>query len=579
MPLRKRSEAKTPRARQAPRFVDFVLSIGAKLTDAQRVLALVAFDGVEPRELRGDDRQIARQLFGDVDRIDPIARVILAIVAGARSGKTWIAALYVFWRCVVADLSALAPGETGFALVLAPDMRLSRQLLRYVEGAARASHLSSMIAGTTTDTVTFVRPDGRTVTVEAIPVNRAGTAARGRSLLCAVIDESAFLLDENYVAADVHSFNAVAPRVIPNGMVLVQSTPWARAGLLFDLIERNHGHPSDAVAVRAPTALMRAGDPGIAAMLERERRRDERNFAREYGADFFAEEGALFDPSDIDACVDRGVTIRPPQSEVSYGMSIDVGLRRDWTSILVFHVSHRKRENAPPLSALVIDAVKVLKPGLFSRISLDDVEAAIVALASRYDVAFVGGDIHYADAIGPRLRERGLEFKELAMAPAAQARRAETLVARVAARSIRLIDHPDLVKQLKQLREVRHAGGRTSVGAPERKGAHDDVADTVLLACELARELPESGDGSYVVIANVGHEPGVGLTVTPEWYERVVENGRERFVPAIPPPGTQARRDLAERFRSEGTLTKWMLDDDAREDADGSGINLSLDVD
>lgn len=167
MPLRKRSEAKKPR--QGPRFVDFVVSIGGKLTTAQRVLALVAFDGVEPRELIGEEREIARQLFGDVDRIDPIARVIVAIVAGARSGKSWLSSLYVLWRCVVADLSALAAGETGFALILAPDMRLSRQVLRYVEGAARSSHLAPMIAGTTTDTVTFVRPDGRSVTVEAVP--------------------------------------------------------------------------------------------------------------------------------------------------------------------------------------------------------------------------------------------------------------------------------------------------------------------------------------------------------------------------------------------------------------------------
>ncbi len=39
------------------------------LTPGQRVLCKVAFDGVDPCDLEGEERDLARQLFGDVDEV------------------------------------------------------------------------------------------------------------------------------------------------------------------------------------------------------------------------------------------------------------------------------------------------------------------------------------------------------------------------------------------------------------------------------------------------------------------------------------------------------------------------------
>jgi hypothetical protein len=63
---------------------------------------------------------------------------VLLLVKGARIGASYIvAALDSLYRALTANLSTLAPGEQATALVVAPDLRLARQVLRYALGAAQ----------------------------------------------------------------------------------------------------------------------------------------------------------------------------------------------------------------------------------------------------------------------------------------------------------------------------------------------------------------------------------------------------------------------------------------------------------
>jgi hypothetical protein len=120
-----------------PKFTTFVHNLGVTLTPAQRVLALVAFDGVQPAALDGEDRELAARLYGPIDEVPASARGVLVAVCGARAGKTRVlGALYSLFRALTADLSRLAPGEIAVALIVAPDMRLARQCLGYALGAA-----------------------------------------------------------------------------------------------------------------------------------------------------------------------------------------------------------------------------------------------------------------------------------------------------------------------------------------------------------------------------------------------------------------------------------------------------------
>src|SRR5690606_7994047 len=121
-------------------------------------------------------------------------------------------------------------------------------------------------------------------------------------------------------------FKAVAPRVLPGGMVVVASTPWAEAGLLHGEFQKNHGRPRTAIAAHAPTLLLRDNDPSVVSIVERERDRDPENARREYDAEFAASSEQLFSSDDIAAAVEQRGDL-PHNRTTSYAMSIDLATR------------------------------------------------------------------------------------------------------------------------------------------------------------------------------------------------------------------------------------------------------------
>ncbi len=99
-----------PRPMVFTEFCTQVLRVA--LTPGQLVLCKIAFDGLEPGDLKGRERELARKIFGDVDRIPPEARHVLIAVVGARAGKSYIlAALRLLHLALTVSLDTLAPGE------------------------------------------------------------------------------------------------------------------------------------------------------------------------------------------------------------------------------------------------------------------------------------------------------------------------------------------------------------------------------------------------------------------------------------------------------------------------------------
>lgn len=552
------------------RFVEQV--IGAKLRPAQRVYVAVAFDGVEPRDLPRGERRIARELFGAVRKVPDSARGVVAAVLGARSGKSWLAALYLLWRAVTADLSTLAPGERAVALAIAPDIRLARLVVRFALGAARSvPSLSRLVVAEGADRVVLRRPDGCEVTIEAIPAGHGhgGAALRGRSLVGAVLDECAFFRsdDQSHEVTDGVVFAAVAPRVMPGGLVVLQSTPWTEQGLLHQLWRDESGKPRTALVAHGPTALMRRGDRHVEKMLARERTRDPKNAAREYDAQFMAAETSALTRDDIARCVDD-IAQRAPAStdDNAHAVGLDVGLRRDATAIVVAHRECRSRaDGGPPDDLVVVDHVHTLKPGLIRKrhVQIEDVIHAVRRVHASYP-GLVLHDLHYSSAVAPPLQAAGVRTREVSMAPRAQAQRIELFLSLLAAGRLRLVNHPDLLRELQQARLKRHAGGRVTLEAPRRAGAHDDVLDALLLAVEHAATLVPTGGDIFAEQAMHGHwSPETGLTgFGRRWFRRTPDGAA---VPCDPPPGTPEWRHHVRERLALGEMTpaidRWLRDE------------------
>jgi hypothetical protein len=462
-------------------FVGFCEQVlGVVLTPAQRVLARVAFDGVEPGELEGDERELAARLFGAVDLVPREARAVLVAVCGARSGKSYLlGALYSLWRALTADLSTLAPGEQASALVVAPDLRLGRQVLRYALGAARSvPAIAELVEGVAADGFVLVRPDGARVAIEVLPATRGGSAVRGRSLVSAVLDELAFFRDESAVVNDQDLFRAVAPRVLPGGMVVLASTPWVEAGLLHAEFSANFGNPTRALAAHAPTALMRP-DERTAGTIARERARDPDNAAREFDAEFMTGgAGLFFPPAVLSLALARDL---PPRLSLTPGATAfvggDLGLVRDASAFVAVHRIGRE---------LVVADMLELRPRKGAPLKLSEVVVAACDFAARHGVRVLHVD-HHALAPAREHLPSGFQLRPVDASQAAKVKRYEGTRAAMGEGRVRIPGA--LVRVTTQLADTiarpTTAGG-ISITQPRRGSVHGDVAAAFVLAIEAA---------------------------------------------------------------------------------------------
>ena len=478
-----------------PSFTTFVRDVCAvRLTPAQRVLALVAFDGVQPSALPGPDRELALELFGQVDHVPDDARAVVAALCGARSGKSFVlVALYSLWRAVVADLSSLAAGEHASALIVAPDLRLSRQALRFALGAARAAPaLAPMLGGITKDRFVITREDGRSVAVECLPAARGGSATRGRSLVSAALDECCFFRSsDDGTVNDTDVFESVTARVMPGGAVVLASTAWAETGLLWSLLLENKRQAVTALACTARTETMRAGGAGFASvqrMIARERARDEDSARREYDCIPLGTSGGTFFSSDElrlakDPALALGIL---PGPGVRALCGIDPALVSDSAAGVVLH------QHADGL--LTVAELAEMRPAKGQPLALDHVVQSFARLALAHDCARMVSDVHMLSEIVRHARPLGVQVA--ACPGGAPGKQKMFVYLRDLIRSGKLrfpaTGSARLLAQLAEVRAVPTSGGQLSITSPRRNGAHGDMVSALAHACWSSRQTDNS---------------------------------------------------------------------------------------
>jgi hypothetical protein len=455
----------------------------------------VAFDGKEPGDFDGKDRETARLIFGNVDVIPPEARSVLVAVCGARAGKSYIlAALYSLWRALTADLRSLAAGEHAVALIVCPDLRLARQALRYAIGAAKAMPaIARLITSETSDGFTLARPDGYVVSNEVLPATRGGSALRGRSLVSAVLDEASFFRDDQYAICDLEVFKAVAPRVLTGGMVVVCSTPWAELGLLHTEFARNHGHPVTAIAAHAPTLLLR-DDDRTKSIVERERERDPENARREFDAEFGAVgTGTFFDRKVVTSAVSSELSPSgSPETGLIASVGGDLGLVKDASA---FVVVHHDRKGTFVRVAEVVE----MRPRPGVPLKLDDVCAVGADLAKRHKAQSILVDHHLLTVA----RERMPKGVFLQSAPGGLPGKLETHRRAKELLNSGSVSIPEeyrlLANQLCDITSRPTSGGGLTISSPRRAGAHGDVASAFILACWATRHTSDDGPAAICI--------------------------------------------------------------------------------
>jgi hypothetical protein len=500
------------------------------LTAPWLVLLKVAIDGVQPRELEGEERALARQLFGDVEEIDPRVRRVLVWRLGRGSGKTTIAAALCVYESWTANIDRAGPGQIPTSFLVGPSKPLARIGFTVSRELVRRSALERYVLddADTRDGFLMRRPDGRVVAIRSVAASKGGANLRGVDVVVLVLDESEFFAggdDGDYAITDRDQISAVMPRLI--GYVLCISTPWPTDNVTSEYFESNVGKPSTALAALGASMLMRPSEQ-LADDREREMARDPENAAREYDCESGVRGGNRLFVEGLKEAVDesRPLSITAQEGAI-IGCGGDLGLERDSSAIAIVG----RLEDV--YSLCEFDEVRpakgqALAPGYVIR-------GRFAPVMRRHGAHSIVMDAHYRQSAIEHLTVVDLDLED---APAGQQGKYDShMFVRSLLRSgkLRLPNSPRLLGQMRAVTATPMPGGGTRISSPRRAGGgHGDVVSALVLSVWQAGGSPA---GKRV--------RGLGLL---RWYEReaamltggpspiVVAEAPEELIELVAPP-------------------------------------------
>ena len=412
------------------------------------------------------------ELFAEVsgDRAPPRRRVKeLVCAVGRGGGKDSIAAALATFLATTSDFSGLRPGERGTIMTLATDREQAGIAFNYIRAAIEETPLLTPLLAKP--------PRGDRIELrnraEIVVTTNNIRSPRGRTIACAIFDEAAHWLGEDYANPDAEVDNAVTPGLMrfSGSLKIIISSVHRRAGLLHDKFAKHFGQDDDDTLVVLGTSSQ--FNPILdAAEIERQPALDpEKGAGAEYLSQWRDDLTSFLDRQLVEAAIDRGTVTRPPQHGIAYVAFTDLsGGRGD-----SFTAAVGRREGA----ILVVDALFERRAPFDSDATIDEV----AALLRSYKVTTVRGDDYGADLTVAAFRRRGITYRSLKLGDAegrqGKLNRSEIYLNSVGlftADRVKLPDNPRLVHQLIGLeRRAARSSGHDSVG--HRAGGHDDLAN------------------------------------------------------------------------------------------------------
>ena len=265
--------------------------------------------------MTADELVTFRELAGGRD--PPAKRVReLWICAGRRAGKDSIAALLAVFAATIeeAHVGRLRPGELATVQCLACDREQAQIVLGYIKALfAETPDLAHLVTRETR--LGLELESGVNITV----ATNSFRQTRGRTLSLSIFDECSFWRSEETVNPDLETYRAVLPGLatLPGSMLIAISSPYRKAGLLFDKWKQHFG--KDTADVLVIQATSRQLNPTLGAELVERALEDDPQAARsEWLGEWRNDLASFIDIEMIEACTDSRVTVRPPRADLHY---------------------------------------------------------------------------------------------------------------------------------------------------------------------------------------------------------------------------------------------------------------------
>jgi hypothetical protein len=392
-------------------------------------------------------------------RIEVLAKVTpevreLYVIAGRGSGKSRIAALLA--ACYAVREYRRVPGERIYVGIFGPDRRQARLTFSYIIGQLRAvPELAYMIQREVMESVDLVNG----VTIEVMTASPI--SARSRSYALVVIEEAAFLPQEESAEPDVELVRALRPALarVQGSLLAVVSSPYARRGILWDAWQKREAGDPEVVLVQKSTRELNPTFDQRA--IDKARADDPVAAATEYGAQFRSDVESYVLREAVEACVAVSVRELPPAGRMYQAFCDPSGGREDSMTLAI-----GREERGRVVVSVLLERLAPFSPEAVVR----DFAGTLL----RYGVTTVVGDRYGGEWPREMFRKHGIEYQP-AESPKSDLYR-DALPFLNSGR-ISLLDNRRLVEQLVGLERKVGRGGRDSIDhAP---GGHDDLANAV----------------------------------------------------------------------------------------------------
>lgn len=519
-----------------PDILDFVTDpqlLGLSVSTAQRTL----LKGIYGLPLDAEELDLWRECTGrETYPGRPFGEV--TILAGARAGKdSRIAAPVVVYEGVFGGHEChLAKGERGVIILVAQDLRATRVAFSYVKDYLTHSPLlAGMVEEVLASEITLTNG----LTIACYPCTLR--SLRGWSIPAGVMDELGFYRLEGQADSDAEIQASIRRGMVafPSPRLVKISTPYMKSGVLYDDFRRAFGQEDpDLLVWRASSALM---NPSLRPeRLERERRLDPDRFSREYEADFAEDLEAHLPGAWVEAAVVPGRHELPPQDRVTYTAAVDAS----GGGACAFTLSLHHVEGQGAERRVIQDVMKGWARTRSATVNLEGVVQEIAEILRRYRVSHVVGDRYAKGWVRQAFDRAGVRYEDPAAADGEymdKSRAYSECEPLFATGRIEVLDHPQLLRELKTLERRPRPGGKALVGPP--RGGHDDYANVLALAAAGAMQAPATVDSAKALqqVTRMGIGRVTGMSAR-DWECRPGPSmGRIDGVSGRPDPGPRPR--------------------------------------
>jgi hypothetical protein len=412
---------------------------------------------------------------------------------GRRSGKDVKAASYAVYQATIgAEVYGyrkhLVRGERGVVQILAVDRDQAKVAFNYALAFFEQPILAKLVKRTSADTIELT--NGLAIEVTTNDRRRV----RGRTVICAILDELAHWRSENTVTPDDEVYGAIVPAMatIPNALLIGISSPYSRRGLLWKKFSDHWGKPGNVLAARAPTWRMNPTIAKDGEFLASQYAKDPTWAASEFGAEWRTDLEAFVSLEAIRDCITSGVRERLPDRKNAYVAFVDPsGGSNDSFTMAIAH-----SEGVGTNKTQILDALRERKPPF----SPEGVVEEFAALLRQYRVTKVHGDKYAGEWPREQFSKRGVHYET---AERTKSQLYQDLLPLINSGAVDLLDNDRLVQQLVGLERRTARGGKDSIDhAP---GLHDDLCNVAAGAITTAYKNPGiSNFRNIIEFPNVG---------------------------------------------------------------------------